>query len=522
MIPQPRSERLAFAALAAVVLVAAVLYFRGLETAPINVSTDEARFAVQAHALATTGRDVHGNRLPLFFLITNPLIANHSSVAWWQPTLFYMLAGVYRVVPLSAASTRLPIVCLALVNLVLIFFVARALFSNAWYGVLAAALLAMTPAHFILGRQAADYFCPLPIALVWIWCVTKCRHTGSTWTAGLTGLVLGVGLYSYITSWMVMPAYLVVTLGVLWSKPLKMKAALLAGFSIPLLPLAVWLWSHPEMPRDIFANYKVVTSLRIAERASLYWDYFNPSYLFFSGGSNLMWATRKAGIFPLAMAVLLPCGLWSIWKRGVPIFWIIVAAFLFAPAPIVAALPEAPQYATARHLLAVPYGVLIGIAGLQWLVTEGAGIGRVVAALLMLAVPVQFTMFVADYFSDYQLRSAFWTDAMNMRRVTEEAIAVDTSQPAPAVYLSEEDLDEDKVIKWRFHLIAKDRTDLWARTKYLSRGHGGASDVLPGSLYVLRTNNSELNSLVAGGAWRAMAEVSDVNGTPVATILRRN
>ncbi|RDJ94228.1 hypothetical protein B4Q13_16090, partial [Lacticaseibacillus rhamnosus] len=33
------------------------------------------------------------------------------------------------------------------------------------------------------------------------------------------------------------------------------------------------------------------------ERVALYWDYFNPSYLFFSGGSDPMWATRRAGIF---------------------------------------------------------------------------------------------------------------------------------------------------------------------------------------------------------------------------------
>lgn len=69
------------AALSLVLLLAASLYLGRLGDSPINMTTDEARFAVQAHALAETGADIRGNRLPLFFLITDPLIANHTSVA---------------------------------------------------------------------------------------------------------------------------------------------------------------------------------------------------------------------------------------------------------------------------------------------------------------------------------------------------------------------------------------------------------------------------------------------------------
>ena len=32
----------------------------------------------------------------------------------------------------------------------------------------------------------------------------------------ITGVILGVGLYSYVASWIVMPALLLVTHGVLW------------------------------------------------------------------------------------------------------------------------------------------------------------------------------------------------------------------------------------------------------------------------------------------------------------------
>ena len=49
-------------ALAAVLLLASVLYLKALGEAPVNISVDEARLAVQAQSIATTGRDMNGNR----------------------------------------------------------------------------------------------------------------------------------------------------------------------------------------------------------------------------------------------------------------------------------------------------------------------------------------------------------------------------------------------------------------------------------------------------------------------------
>lgn len=466
-------------AMAAVLILTAILYLSRLGDAPINVTTDEARFAVQAHALAETGRDTRGIRLPLFFLIADPLIANHSSVAWWQPQLFYLMAGSFSALPVSAFSARLPIALIALLNVWLIYAVARRAFANKWYGVAAALALALTPAHFIMGRQATDYFLPLAFALVWLLCLWECQRRDSAPMAVVTGLVLGLGLFSYITSWLVMPIYLVLTYVVLHlsGKSVRFLAVVTAGFALPLLPLAVWLISNPSMPQDVFTNYRVSTSLRLVKRTSLYWDYFNPSYLFFSGGSNMTWATRQAGLFPLALAVLLPLGLWSTWQRrpGLRTLWI--AGFMLAPLPIIAALPEAPQYATARHLLAVPFGVLLGVAGLEWLMAAGGRVGQVAAAVLVLSTPLQFVSFARDYFGDYQLRSAFWSDSMNMRAVVTSVAAISATEMPPAVYLSEEDLGEDKVVKWLFHLMAAGRDDLRQRTRYFSPERTPTSDI---------------------------------------------
>jgi 4-amino-4-deoxy-L-arabinose transferase-like glycosyltransferase len=510
-------------ALAVVLVAAGAAYLRALDRVPVYFGWDEARFAVQGHSIASTGRDLNGHRTPLFFHNTDPLIANNSSRMWWQPMLIYMVAAVVRVAPFSEWSVRLPIAVLAILNVALIYAVARRLFPDPWYAVLAALMLALTPAHFIFGRMATDYFCPISFALVWLLCVLRYVQTGARWLPAATGLVLGVGLYSYIASWIVMPFYLAVTHAVLWvcRRPLRAHVGLTIGFAVPLLALVPWVWLHPEMPRDTFRAYAVDTSLKLTERVALYWDYFNPSYLFFSGASDLMWATRRAGVFVLAVAVLLPLGIWNIWRRTSSITrTLLLVGFFFAPVPIVLTLPEAPRYATARDLLAVPFGVLISVAGVEWLVAGRTLAGRIAAALLILSIPVQFAGFAGDYFGDYQARSAYRFDSANMRDVAAYVIAADRSAHVPAVYLSK-DLGTGKSVQWKFHLVKNHRDDLWQRTKYFDADVFKPTDIPSGSLLVLDMNNRRLNDLVPASCSIAYV-VKDVANAPTATILRRH
>ena len=524
MVHPPHTEPTVRLALVGVLVLTGVFYLSALGRAPVNIGSDEARFGIQAQSLAATGRDINGNRLPLFLHITNPLIPNNSSSTWWQPTLFYMQAALLQVVPFSEWSVRLPIACLAILDVWLIYAVGRRLFSHAWFAALAALLLAATPAHLVFGRQAMDYFCPMPFALAWLWCLLAYLQTDASWLPAVTGLVLGVGLYSYITSWVVMPFYLVLTLGIFWRarKPARASLHVIAGCAAALLPLIPWFWLYPGFLRELVGDYKVVSSFNLAQRVSLYWDYFNPSFLFFAGGSNPMWATTKAGVFLLAVAVLLPCGIWSIWKRSYPIVGsVLLVGFFFAPAPIVAALPTNPEYATARDLLALPFGVLISVAGLEWMWTRRSRFARALAVLLVVAIPAQFAYFARDYFTDYQMRSAYRFDTMHFRAVAEYVIASDALRRVPAVYLSD-DLGDDKSVQWKFHLLTHGRPDVWDRTKYFAVAQFGSTDIPAGSLLVLSSSNLHLDDLLGPGKCSVVKTIDEVAGGPVAVILRRN
>ena len=111
---------------------------------------------------------------------------------------------------------------------------------------------------------------------------------------------------------------------------------------------------------------------------------------------------------------------------------------------------------------------------------------------------------------------------MNMRGVVAGVVALDTAVTVPAVYLSDQDLGEDKVVKWWFYLLATGREDLWQETKYFSPDRTLTSGIARGSVLVVSDKSRLLPLLTTNGEWSVAAAVTDVAGTPTATLLRRN
>ena len=507
----------------AVLAGSCVLYFRALDSVPVVVAVDEARFALHARSLVERGTDLTGTRLPLFFHITDPIHPEIDSETWWQPALFYLVAAVFRFAPTAAWSLRLPTTILAIVNVMLIYLVARRLFSNGWYAVLAAGILALTPAHYIFSRRALDYFCQLPIALAWLLCLTSYATSASSWLPAATGLLLGLGLFTHISSWIVMPGYVAATCLVFrrLGAPPRAYWWLLAGFSLSLVPIVPALIANPSLPAEMFAHYRVETGWRIAERINVYWGYLGPSYLFFSGGSNPMFATRRGGVLVVAAAALLPLGIWSILQqRGDPLRDVLVFGFFFAPLPIVLAMPQDPRFYTPRDLLVVPFAALLCTIGFERLFERGGRAARLLGVALLVAIPFQFVTFAKYYMTDYQSGSAARFDPMNLEAVADYVTSSDDASRAPRVYLSE-DVGPPHAYQWGFYLLERRRDDLWARTRYFSWPIR-PSAVAAGSLIVLDARDPRLDQIASTVGCSIAQVVRGVAGEPAAAVLRKN
>jgi 4-amino-4-deoxy-L-arabinose transferase-like glycosyltransferase len=508
---------------ALIAVFAAPIYFWQLGSVP-TFGGDEARFAVHAREIAATGRDLDGAVLPLLFRI-------YEYSFWYQPGLFYAVAAVLKVAPLAEWSARLPMAIAGIADVLLIYFVARRLLGSMRYAAIASVGLALTPAHLIFSRQALDYLLPLPFVLGWLLCLLIVLERPSVKAALPAGALLGLSVYMHFSAWTMAPLYFVLSAGALYaSGRTRAIIPMIAGSAIVLLPLAVWLVQHPDFFAQTAQHYGLYDSRRfnalqgsreilnwngIETRVAVYWDYFNPGYLFMSGGASMTAATRKAGVFLLAFAVFIPCGMAYLWQnRRLPAAWIVMAGFVTAP---IAVSLVATRYLVQRELYVLPFGVLIATFGVAWLLARPRAIVRAAAMALLVSMPLQFASFYRDYLGDYVSRSAIWFDPDSFAQ-TSALVAAKDAGAVPEVWIS--DALDDALVHWPFQMHKRGRADLLGKSHFFAADRYDVGNIPPGSLLLLQHNDVNLPRLVGDGQCCAIeAYVNGVDGNRSVAVL---
>ncbi|MFM8533261.1 MAG: ArnT family glycosyltransferase [Acidimicrobiia bacterium] len=494
--------------------VTASVYGYRLSDSPIYLSPDEVVIGLDAHTLASTGRDLRGRLLPVYFQIDEFRV---KGTIWYQPAIMSLTAAILQVAPLSAAAIRTPAVLIGTVNVVLLFLIARRMFrsnSAAW---LAAALLALSPAHFMHSRFAMDYVYPLPFILGWLYGLTVYLDEPRPLTLSAAMLCLGLGFYSYIAAIMLMPALFIVTAWVLWrAGRLSHWRYAVAGAAAPLFAFVVWIVLHLNVFADTFQRYGLGDANRAGwvDRVGLYWRYLSPSFLFFNGGSQLMFSTRTAGVFPVVTLLLLAFGVLAGVRHAPPLRRAWRAGLLIAAGPAIL-LDEGS--AINRAMAIVPFGVLLSVIGFEALVPRVRP-GRAVAAALIVASVAQFSVFTRDYFGDYRVRSAPWFQ--HDIRGAMDVIIERTANGARAVYLNDAIRWADSY--WKFQLTVAGRLDLLPLTRgftHIDR------DVPPGSLLLVNATDAamaaEAGAAVSGGDFTQVRAVTEPDGTVSFIVLER-
>jgi 4-amino-4-deoxy-L-arabinose transferase-like glycosyltransferase len=388
-----------------------LIYAHRLDVAPPALLPDEAAAIRQSESIAQTGRDLDGRRFPLFFHL-------HDNV-WTQPLPVYFTALLRPVVGSSDAAVRMPSVIVAALDAALIYLVAAQLFGRRSLALLGAALLALAPLHFIHGRLALGAVYPVAFILAWLFFLAEFVRYKESWLLFAATLSLGAGFYAHQSSVLTMPAFLVLTLLTIRTLQgsLSQYGAAVLGFGAPLVVLVPWFYWHYDVFRFTLGDWGLHTlanprdGLRyswfswpaLARRSTIYWGFFSPSYLFFTGGADLTGSTRQAGIFLGLTAIPLLYGVYHIatlrWSD--PMWRVILVAF--ALAPVAAATFNDPK-AAGRALGMLPLGILIAVAGFDALLRERARMMHVAALLVLLLMPIQFYRFYADYFTHYPQR----------------------------------------------------------------------------------------------------------------------
>ena len=524
-----------------------LLYAHRLGDAPMYLSPDEVIIAVDAHSIAATAHDVEGKFLPLYFNIQMP---GESRRGWFTPMIFYFSALFYKLFPLTERTVRLPTAVLGVTNIVLMFFLARKLFKDEWLALLAAVLLAMMPAHFILSRLGLDYLYPLPFILGWLLCLASYLETERPLSLFTGTLLLGVGFYSYIASVIMMPFYLLLTFGILFykRKPAAMYGVAAAGLALPLLLLVFWILRHPTAIAETAQRYELYDAqhlnalqgmrsffsyAKIEQLASLYWGFFGPSFLFFSGDQQMTFSTRQVGVFLFPMALLLPFGIYrTVVERPSPINLLILVGFLSGPLAALLGSEEAAGASCQRAVEMLPFALVL-LAALWALASSPARLqvalgaaAKLVAVGLLALMPLQFAMFQRDYFGEYRLRAAPWFGG-NLRGALEEIIAMDRRDNVPRIYFSTlkatngllDTRNRWMAAYWRFYLIKQHREDLLGKT---ARFDAQALDTVPArSLVLANVGDVTADGLVKSGALKTVTLIDEIDRDPFFAILQR-
>ena len=501
------SPRITTALLALAILLGGVLlYARALDRVPPYLIHDEVQGALHAQAIASTGRGLDGRWLPMYF-------AEPGFAAGRDPIMIYVTAIGLQALPFTDAGVRTPTALVAVLNLLLMFFAARAIFGSTWAGLLAAVLLALTPIHFIRGRLLLSPLYSLPFMLAWLWTLRRFEEQPSTRRFITACVWLVVAMYSYLGAVVMVPLYLLMTMGVA-AKSLRFRAAVLAAAVclVCLLPMAAWYLANPDRNAQIVGAYQLAGARSISDvisdRIGLYWQFFDPSYLFISGDASLVNSTRTSGLFPWAFAALLPVGLIAMIRSRQPIAWVIAAGFLTAPlAAVISGGIEMN-----RVMFVIPFAVLTATGGAVSLAGRGA-LSRGIAVALVALVAVQFAAFHRHYMSDaYRAGAATWFSG-NAREALRELIARAGSGP---IYIS----DEIEWVQglWRFYAIEANRLELLDRTIFFTDPPAIAA---AGSMLICAADSPHCAATIASGAWRDVVRIPALGGHRTFVILQR-
>lgn len=500
---------------------------------------DESQFALQAQAIAATGRDLSGRRLPVYF--TEP-----EFPAGRDPIIIYATAVVLEALPLSESSARLATALTGVLNVVLVFLVGRRVFKSDLLGVLAAILMALMPAHFIRSRLALSPLYSIPFILAWVLWLARFLDRPDRRTLAVAAAWLGLGVYTYLACMIMMPIYLLLTAWIAFRHPILSeggfdeaevsrvegpapgwRAALLVGFIVPLVPMAAWYATHPERYAQIVEAYKLYSAdaspvegaARLAAydilrlRLSLLWSFFSPDFLFISGDSSLINSTRQIGLFPLAFAVLIPAGLYQLARHGGDMGKVILTGFVTAPlASVVSGAIEMN-----RIMFALPFGVLTAAFGARAMLGARHRVWRWVALAVLASVPLQFAGFYRDYMGRYRAESSFWFGG-NLRAALTDAIRMEGQQTRP-VYVSRTIPFANRY--WRFYTLVEQRGDLTAQAVFYEPARLDAAAVQPGSHLVCALRDGGCEPQASSGMWTRVSTAVEPDGTESFAVFER-
>lgn len=355
--------------LALILVCAAVLYVANIRSNPPGFYIDESSIAFNAHLIAQTGKDEHGESFPLFF---------RAFGEYKNPIYIYLLAVVYRVTGPSIPAARLLSAFLLYASALLMGLLAARLSGRRDIGLIILITALLTPWFFELSRVVLEVAVYPLILLVFLLNLRRLAHaTGWSWlNAGTIAATLALLTYSYSIGRLFAP---LLALGLIFFLP-RVKWRSLGRvwilYALVLLPLFIFHWQHPNA---LTARFHIITySTGDSSYLELAWEFikhyagnFNPWRMVVRGDPNNRQVAAIHGVGQVLVStfVLALFGLVVIWRQFCRDPWWRFVVYGLAVCAVPASLTK--DYFHILRLGAMPvFVVLLCVPALVWLVTH--------------------------------------------------------------------------------------------------------------------------------------------------------
>lgn len=384
-----------------IIIVAAALRLYHLNSNPPSLNWDETAIGWNANTIFHTRRDEFGTRLPLSF---------KSFGDYKSPVYIYLTAPIVGLFGMNPISVRLVSVLVGITSVYLLYLLGLE-FKNKQLGIIAAALLAITPWHVILSRPAFEPNLALFFILLGTYLFLKALKNPKI--LALSALSFILAIYTYHSPKIFVPVFL---LGLsfiyrrhILSKKLRVWMLVSVFFGlIILIPLIKETFLSNSAVRfqgtsvfyDQEENKLPLKAPLITQIINNYLVHYSPKYLFFGSSNMPRLQLRTIGPVLLIEAPFLLIGLIYLLKNKRK-QWVQLLLWWLVVGPIPAAIGrEVPHPLRAYNLL--PPLIIITALGIHFLVRSWAKVSRVI--IIIFAINAAF--FIHHYFFVYPIYSA--------------------------------------------------------------------------------------------------------------------
>jgi 4-amino-4-deoxy-L-arabinose transferase-like glycosyltransferase len=439
---QKVKKYIVYLVLGLIVILALFLRVYRLDEIPPSLSWDEASFSYNAYTIANWGKDEWGRVLPLSF---------ESFGEYKNPVDIYVSAPFIKIFGLNEFATRAPAALFGVLNVILIYFLAKALFRNELLALSASFFLAISPYNLQFSRHHHELNITLFFFMLGLILFYKAIRQKGRWFA-VAVISFCLSILTYNAAKFVVPLS-GIFLAIIYRKDLlRIKKEVLLG-AIPLVILGIIFLANRNLlglarfkqtsvnDEQIYntAIYKKTRS-RLLGRVEIiirqYPLHFSYKYLFVSGDGNPRHSIQTVGEFYKSDLPFLFVGFGYLFylitkkksrESAYLLFWLIIA-------PLPSAMQsEAPH--AARSMFMLGSWQILAAVGLAYLtgLFKSKLIKVLIIALFILLTGLYFVGYIRSYYQSYSSKYATeWQ--YGMKQIVEY---VNEQKSVNAVYVTE-------------------------------------------------------------------------------------